>query len=146
MLVGFIGHKPDHSPDFFHRGAVITGLLQFLCLDGLEGLRRVLQGVDGEGRIQARVDVLVAARAFQGRQTLLVDLSAFRGHLTVAVLQQEALPADLHRMGIHFEDVRERDELVHKLLSDHLLDNVLRIQKQTFEMGEPETRKEGALE
>lgn len=92
------------------------------------------------------MDVLVAARAFQGRQALLVDLSAFGGHLTVAVLQQEALPADLHRVGIHFEDVRERDELVHKLLPDHFLDNVLRIQKRTFGMGEPETRKEGALE
>lgn len=125
MLVGFIGHKPDHSPDFFHRGTVITGLLQLLRLDGLEGLWSVLQGVDGEGRVEARVEVLVAAGTFERGQAVPVDLSAFRGHLTVAVLQQEALPADLYRVRIHFQDIRERDELVHKLLPDHFLDDVL---------------------
>lgn len=120
MLVAFIGHKPDHSPDFFHRGAVFEGLLQLLRLDGLEGLRGVLQGVDGEGRVQARVDVLVPARALEGGQAVLVG-----GHLTVVVLQQKALPADLHRVRIHFQDLGERDELVHKLLPNHLLDDVL---------------------
>lgn len=71
------------------------------------------------------MEVLVAAGTFERGQAVPVDLSAFRGHLTVAVLQQEALPADLYRVRIHFQDIRERDELVHKLLPDHFLDDVL---------------------
>lgn len=53
MLVGFVGDKPDDSPDFFHGRAVLRRLLQLLRLDGLEGLGWVLQGVNGEGRVQA---------------------------------------------------------------------------------------------
>lgn len=71
------------------------------------------------------MDVLVAARAFEGGQAVLVDLSAFRGHLTVTVLQQEALPADLYGVRVHLQDIRERDELVHKLLPNDFLDDVL---------------------
>lgn len=71
------------------------------------------------------MDVLVAAGAFEGGQAVLVDLSAFRGHLTVTVLQQEALPADLHGVRVHLQDIRERDELVHKLLPNDFLDDVL---------------------
>lgn len=125
MLIGFVGHKPDDSPDFFRGGAVFQLLLQLLCLDGLEGLGRVLQGVDGEGRVQARVDVLIAAGALEGRQAVSVRLTALRGHLALAVLQQEALPADLHRVRVHFQYLRERDKFVYKLLPDHLLDDIL---------------------
>jgi hypothetical protein len=56
---------------------------------------------------------------------MLVGLVALRGHLTVTVLQQKALPAGLHCLGVHFQDLRKRNELVHKLLPDHLLDDVL---------------------
>lgn len=125
MLVGFIGHKPDHSPDLFHGGAVFGRLLQLLRLDGLEGLGRVLQGVDGEGGVEAGVDVLVAAGALERGQAVLVGLAAVHGPLTVAVLQQEAVAGDLHGVRIHLEDLREGDELVHELLPDHLLDDVL---------------------
>lgn len=54
-----------------------------------------------------------------------VRLAALGRHLVVAVLQQKALPADLHRVRVHFQYLRERDKLVHKLLPNHLLDDVL---------------------
>lgn len=39
VLIGFVGHKPDDSPDSSLRWAVFQLLLQLLfCLDGLEGL------------------------------------------------------------------------------------------------------------
>lgn len=71
------------------------------------------------------MDVFVAARAFEGGQAVFVGLAALGRHLAVAGLQQKALPADLHRVGIHLQDLRERDKLVHKLLPNHLLDDVL---------------------
>lgn len=54
-----------------------------------------------------------------------VRLSALGRRLAVAVLQQKALPADLHRVRVHFQYFRERDKLVHKLLPNHLFDDVL---------------------
>lgn len=123
--VGLVGHKPDDSPDFFHGRAVFRLLLQLLRLDGLEGLRGALQGVNGEGRVEARVQVLVAAGALERRQAVSVRLAALGGRLALAVLQQEALPADLHRVRVHFQYLRERDKFVHELLPDHLLDDVL---------------------
>ena len=79
------------------------------------------------------MDVFVAARAFEGCQAVSVCLSALGGRLAVPVLQQKALPADLHGVRVHFQYLRERDKLVHKLLSDHLLDDVLWMtQKETW--------------
>lgn len=71
------------------------------------------------------MDIFIAARAFEGRQAVFVRLAALGRHLTVSVLQQKALPADLHCVWIHLQYLWERDKLVHKLLPNHLLDDVL---------------------
>lgn len=71
------------------------------------------------------MDVFVAARALEGRQAVPVSLAALGRRLAVAVLQQKALAADLHRVRVHFQYLREGDKLVHKLLPNHLLDDVL---------------------
>lgn len=56
---------------------------------------------------------------------MLVLVSALGKHLTLAVLQQEALSADFHSMRINFQNLRKGDKLVHELLSNHFLDDVL---------------------
>lgn len=71
------------------------------------------------------MDVLVAAGTLEGRQAVSVSLAGLRWCLAVAVLQQKALTADFHRVWVHFQDLWEGDELVHKLLPNHLLDDVL---------------------
>lgn len=55
-----------------------------------------------------------SAGALEGGQAVSVHLTALRGHLALAVLQQEALPADLHCVRVHFQYLRKETNLYNK--------------------------------
>lgn len=95
-------------------GAVVREIRPRFHLDGSVFL---LQGAHGEGGVQAGAEIRVSQALVFG-----FDFGRKDGLLAAA--------ARLHQRGVHLQNVREGHKLVHELLPDHLLDDVLG-EKQT---------------
>lgn len=114
-------------------GAGVPPVGHLLCwildFDGFEELPSVLQRVEGEGGVEARVDVVVTARL------LGVGAASYLAVVGWLTLQEGAvsllglgrrISSLCSRENVSFQDVRIGDKAIDKLLAVHLLDDVLR--------------------